>query len=82
MARAAGRQLGGSILGANTSSLTIPSARDSLYGTITVEPEPEWIDLLVDAQVVSRDEAKNKVARGNAFREAFRRMLAGRLLGT
>jgi hypothetical protein len=46
---------------------------------VEFEPEPEWIDLLVDARVMSRDDTRDKVARGNAFKEAFLRLLVGRL---
>ena len=48
---------------------------------VVFEPEPEWIDLLVDMRVMSREEAEDKVARGNAFKLAFRQLLVGRLSG-
>ena len=48
---------------------------------VEFEPEPEWIDLLIDAGVMSREDAGDKVARGKAFKEVFRRLLVGRLSG-
>ena len=45
------------------------------------EADPGLVDVLVDIRVISREDAENKVALGNAFREAFRRLLTGRLLG-
>ena len=38
---------------------------------IEFEPEPEWIDLLIDTRVMSREDAGDKVARGNAFKESY-----------
>ncbi len=45
------------------------------------EADPGLVDVLVDIRVISREDAENKVALGHAFREAFRRLLTGRLLG-
>ena len=67
----------------------VSAARQRLYRDrkrrraplVVFEPEPEWIDLLVDARVMSREDAKDKVARGNAFKVAIRRLLVGRLSG-